>query len=443
MKGPDPGCAQDSPTITGRQVTNSVNATVLVVDDEERIRSSLRGILSDEGFRVLDTGDAPAAMRIIERENPAVVLLDVWMPDLDGIELLRRIKSERPATRVIMISGHGNIQSAVAATRLGAEDFIEKPFSVSGLLNTIDRAMAGEAGEARLPHDDTGGAHPAAARKRALSTGACSQRTIKNSVVVAGQGLHSGLKTGVILHRAPIGTGIVFSSLAEQSAITARLENVTETGYNTTLSSGGHSVRTVEHLMSALHALGITNLLVKGEDEVPALDGSALEFCKLLQQAGLEEQRSVVEPIRVSKTIHVGEGAEYIRIEPADCLSIDYTLDYPHPVSVQRVHFELTSPASYVREIAPARTFAFVREFRKLSEMGLGRGGRLDNLILVDEEKIVNTVLRFPDEFARHKVLDLIGDLYLLGRPIFGHVVAARTGHSDNLALVRAIAASM
>jgi UDP-3-O-[3-hydroxymyristoyl] N-acetylglucosamine deacetylase len=427
----------------GEQVINSVNATVLVVDDEERIRSSLRGILSDEGFRVLDTGDAPGALQIIEQENPAVVLLDVWMPELDGLELLRRIKNKSPATRVIMISGHGNIQSAVAATRLGAEDFIEKPFSVSGLLNTIDRAMAGEAGEARLQHDDASSAHPATVHKRALSMVACPQRTIKNSVVVAGQGLHSGLKTGVILHRAPINTGIVFSLLAEQSAITARLENVTETGYNTTLSSGGHSVRTVEHLMSALHGLGITNLLVKGEDEVPALDGSALEFCKHLQQAGLEEQRGIVEPIRVRKTIQVGKGAEYIRIEPGDCLSIDYTLDYPLPIGVQRVHFELTSPDSYMREIAPARTFGLVREFRKLSEMGLASGGRLDNCILVDDEKVVNTALRFPDEFARHKVLDLIGDLYLLGRPIAGHVVAVRTGHSDNLALLREIAASM
>src|SRR5438876_3120738 len=115
-----------------------VNATVLVVDDEERIRSTLHGILSDEGFRVLSTGDAPGVMEIIAREQPEVVLLDVWMPELDGIELLRRIKSEKPQTHVIMISGHANIQNAVAATRLGAEDFIEKPFSVSGLLASLE-----------------------------------------------------------------------------------------------------------------------------------------------------------------------------------------------------------------------------------------------------------------------------------------------------------------
>lgn len=420
-----------------------MNATVLVVDDEERIRSSLRGILSDEGFRVLDTGNAPGVMDIIARENPAVVLLDVWMPELDGIELLRRIKSEKPDTRVIMISGHANIQNAVAATRLGAEDFIEKPFSVGGLLASIDRVLAGESGGAHVINGAQNDTHLKASRAHKSSPVALPQRTVAHSLVIAGQGLHSGLKTGVILHPARAGTGIVFSSLADQSAIAARLENVTETGYNTTLSSGGHSVRTVEHLMSALHGLGITNLLVKTDDEVPALDGSAAEFCKHLRAAGVQDQAAYVEPIRIKRAIEVGEAGEYIRIEPADHLVIDYTLDYPHPIGVQRVHFELRSPGAYESEIAPARTFGFVHEFRKLSEMGLASGGRLDNLILVDDEKVVNTTLRFPDEFARHKVLDLIGDLYLLGRPISGHVTASKTGHSDNLALLRAIAASL
>ncbi|MGH7932679.1 MAG: UDP-3-O-acyl-N-acetylglucosamine deacetylase [Candidatus Binataceae bacterium] len=421
-----------------------MNTTVLVVDDEERIRSSLRGILHDEGFRVVDTGDAPGVMELIAREDPAVVLLDVWMPELDGIELLRRIKSSRPKTRVIMISGHANIQNAVAATRLGAEDFIEKPFSVGGLLASIERVLAGETGGIVVPNGTSRTApFQAAHERKASAVGARAQRTVRRSLVIAGQGLHSGLKTGVILHPAPAGTGIVFSSLADQSAIAARLENVTETGYNTTLSGSGHSVRTIEHLMSALHGLGITNLLVKTDDEVPALDGSALEFCKHLREAGVQDQFAWVEPIRVTKTISLGKGGEYIRIEPADRLIIDYTLDYPRPIGVQKVHFELTSPADYVREIAPARTFGFVREFRKLAEMGLASGGRLDNLILVDDEKVVNTALRFDDEFARHKVLDLIGDLYLLGRPIAGLVTASKTGHSDNLALLHAIAASL
>ena len=416
-----------------------MNATVLVVDDEERIRSSLRGILSDEGFRVLDTGDAPSVMALIARESPELVLLDVWMPDLDGIELLRRIKSAQPKTRVIMISGHANIQNAVAATRLGAADFIEKPFSVAGLLASIERVLSGETGGSRGIEPIGEGVVNGISKTTATGVVGRRQRTVRESLVIAGQGLHSGLKTGVILHPAGPNTGIVFSSLADQSAIPARLENVTETGYNTTLSGNGHSIRTVEHLLSALHGLGITNLMVKTDDEVPALDGSAIEYCTQLREAGIRNQRESVEPISVAKTIQVGEGDEFIRIEPADHLIIDYTLDYPHPIGIQHVHFELTSTDDYVDQIAPARTFGFVREFHKMAQMGLASGGRLDNLILVDDEKVVNTTLRFPDEFARHKVLDLIGDLYLLGRPIIGHVTASKTGHSDNLALLHAI----
>jgi UDP-3-O-[3-hydroxymyristoyl] N-acetylglucosamine deacetylase len=419
-----------------------VNATVLVVDDEERIRSSLRGILSDEGFRVVDTGDASGVLDVIARENPEVVLLDVWMPELDGIELLRRIKRGNPRTHVIMISGHANIQNAVAATRLGAADFIEKPFSVSGLLASLEQVLGRDNGGSPTVSQLAESKVMARQRLRHAPVQAVAQRTIARSLVLGGQGLHSGLKTGVILHPAPAGGGITFSSLAAQSAIPARLENVSETGYNTTLSGNGHSVRTVEHLLSALHGLAISNLRIQTGDEVPSLDGSALEFCKQLMAAGVSQQDAWLEPVAPKRALQVGHGSEFIRIEPAERLIIDYTLEYPSPIGFQQVHFELTSPEVYVREIAPARTFGLVREFRKMSEMGLARGGRLDNCILIDDEKIVNTTLRFVDEFARHKVLDLIGDLYLLGRPIVGHIIAVKTGHSDNLALLRAMAAA-
>lgn len=424
-----------------------MNDTVLVVDDEERIRSSLRGLLTDEGFRVVDTGNASGVLELLERETPALVLLDVWMPEIDGIELLRRIKSERPSLPVIMISGHANIQSAVAATKLGAADFIQKPFSVSGLLASISRALdGGSTGPA--PADAAWPSQATATRRRARvrAAGEFSQRTVARPVVMGGQGLHTGLKTGVILHPARPGSGLSFASLADESNIPVTLENVAETGYNTTLAKAGRSVRTVEHLMSALHAFSINNLLIKTDDEIPALDGSALEFCRQLEAAGIAEQDTSIEPIRVAETIVIGnerDGGEFIRIEPADRLVIDYTLDYPKPIGVQRLRFEFNSTADYVREIAPARTFGFVREFTKLSEMGLASGGRLDNVILVDDEKVVNTKLRFGNEFARHKILDLMGDLYLLGRPVLGHITASKTGHSDNLALVKAIEKSI
>ena len=421
-----------------------MNETVLVVDDEERIRSSLRGILSDEGFRVVDTADAPGVMDLIHRESPALVLLDVWMPDIDGIELLRRIKAEQPGVPVIMISGHANIQSAVAATKLGAADFIQKPFSVSGLLASISRALVGGT-SGPVTAEQLAGESPAANAGAKVSRGAFAQRTLARSIVLGGQGLHTGLKTGVILHPAPVGFGIVFSSLADDTPVAVKLENVTDTAYNTTLTSRGRSIRTVEHLMSALHAFGISNLLIKTEDEIPALDGSARELCKQIREPGVVEQGAPVEPVRIKQPVAIASAnqREFIRIEPADHLIIDYTLEYPRPIGRQQVHFELTSPDSYIEEIAPARTFGFVEEFRKMTEMGLASGGRIDNAILVDNEKVVNTTLRFPDEFARHKVLDLIGDLYLLCRPVLGHVTASRTGHSDNLALVKAIRASL
>src|SRR5579862_6057447 len=420
-----------------------MNQTVLVVDDEDRIRSSLRGILTDEGFRVVDTGRAPEVMGLIEREHPAVVLLDVWMPDIDGIELLRRIKSERPAVAVIMISGHANIQSAVAATKLGAADFIQKPFSVTGLLAAIARVLDGgntSAAAGIVEHGVSNGT----ATLAPILDGARRQRTIARSIVFGGQGLHTGLRTGVILHPAPTDFGIVFASLSDETRIPMQLENVTDTGYNTTLASGGRSVRTVEHLMSALHGFGITNLLVKTDDEVPALDGSAAEFCRQIAEAGVKDQDATVQPIRVSAPITINlKRDESITLEPADHLIIDYTLDYPAPIGVQKVHFEMRSTADYIKEIAPARTFGFVRDFAQMNQMGLAMGGRLDNAIIVDDQKIVNTKLRFPEEFARHKVLDLIGDLYLLGRPLEGHITALKTGHSDNLAMVKAIRAAL
>jgi UDP-3-O-[3-hydroxymyristoyl] N-acetylglucosamine deacetylase len=422
-------------------VGSRVRETILIVDDEERIRSSLRGILSDEGFRVLDTGEPERVLEIVEEERPRLILLDVWMPERDGIDLLRQVKLTSPQTEVVMISGHGNIQSAVTAIKLGAADFIEKPFSVESLLNTIARVLAGSeeptATVTQKPLSDMGGG-PA----RSASLTALRQKTISRSAVLAGQGLHSGSRTGVVLQPAPADFGIVFMPLSSDVAIPARLENVSDTGYNTTVSRDGYHVRTIEHLMSALHAFGITNLLVKTEAEIPSLDGSALEFCRLIAEVGVREQDALTTPLRVDQRIVVGDQSlrgEYLSIEPADALIIDYTLVYPPPIGVQRAHFELGSWQDYMREIAPARTFGLVSEMHKLSAMGLAQGGRLDNCILVADDRVVNTELRFANEFARHKVLDLIGDLYIMGRPVVGRVVAHKTGHSDNVALLKAL----
>jgi len=236
----------------------------------------------------------------------------------------------------------------------------------------------------------------------------------------------------------------LFTSLSSDETVPARLDWVDSTGYATTLHKEGVTAKTIEHLLATLHAYRITNLLVKMQGEIPIMDGSAGEFCELIESAGVMEQGGTVEEIVVNRRIAVGkEGGESIAIEPADCFAIDYTLLYPHPVGLQRYTYIHHGPESFRQEIAPARTFGFLRDMKQLATMGLASGGRLDNCILIDDEKVVNTTLRFPDEFARHKILDIMGDTYLLGRPLRGLITARMTGHSDNIALMRALKRTM
>lgn len=419
--------------------------TVLVVDDEPEIRSSLRGVLSDEGLRVLEAEDGRRALDLCRAEQPELVLLDIWMPEVDGIELLRTLQGTPNRPQVIMISGHGNIETAVKATKLGAFDFIEKPFSIEALLHTVNRALEQRAlAEAAASRTDGRAGRDEAAGEGAtgVSPARRTERTIRRSVVGSGHGLHSGIKSGLILHPLPPGRGIIFASLSDEATVPAKLDYVDSTGYATTLHRGGMTVRTVEHLLAALHAYGVTNLLIKVQGEVPTMDGSARELCRLLDGAGIEDQGGEVEEIVVTRRLAVGRqeaDGESIAIEPADDFRITYTLIYPEPVGRQEYTYIHRGADSFREEIAPARTFGFLKDFKAMAAMGLASGGRLDNCILIDDEKVVNTTLRFPDECARHKILDIMGDLYLLGRPLRGHVIARKTGHSDNIALLRLI----
>jgi UDP-3-O-acyl N-acetylglucosamine deacetylase len=217
---------------------------------------------------------------------------------------------------------------------------------------------------------------------------------------------------------------------------------VADTDYATTLSAEGEDIRTVEHLLSALHAYGVTNLLIKVHGEIPVMDGSALEFCKVLENIGLMDQDQPQMEAVIDRRYEVGgAGGKILAIEPADEFSVSYLLRYPPPLGEQFHELTLTSAEVYKREIAPARTFGFMKDLKMMNELGLGSGGRLDNFILVGEDDIVNTELRFPDEFVRHKILDIVGDLYLLGYPIRGKVTARLTGHRDNIALLKQIMA--
>ena len=425
----------------------STEKTILVVDDEDGVRESIREILSDEGYRVVEASDGTKVLDLIRSERPRLVLLDIWMPEVDGIGLLKEIKKEEPGVNVIMISGHGNIHTAVTATKLGAFDFIEKPLSLEGLLLTVRRAL-GEPGRAHgeLKRPKGGKVRRRArATRRAQSSGrTLKQKTLKKSVVFSGQGLHSGIKTGVVLHPLRPNSGVLFSGISADATVPAHLDYVGSTGYATSLRGKGIVVGTVEHFLAVLHSYGISNLLVKIQGEIPIMDGSAMEFCRLIEEAGIEEQDEECSEIVIDRLYRVGEkNGENISVAPADTFSVRYILNYPEPVGVQEHTYVFHGPESFKEEIAPARTFGFLKDIEKLEKVGLVNGGRLSNCILIDNERVINTELRFPDEFARHKILDIVGDFFLLGRPIRGMVTAHMTGHTDNIALLRQVRKGM
>ncbi|MGK7345539.1 MAG: UDP-3-O-acyl-N-acetylglucosamine deacetylase [Candidatus Nitrospinota bacterium M3_3B_026] len=672
---------------------------IIVVDDEENIRTALKEILTDEGYQVSLAADGETALRMIQSDAPDLVLLDIWVPGIDGIQTLKILKKLDAGAEVVMMSGHGTIETAVKATKFGAFDFIEKPFSLDVILRTVAAALrnrkarvaanrgdlastvekqfigssreakkarrmfrkaAGEPGpilvvgepglgkkfaarmihnlserrdrpfieiscevmaregvEATLLEEDAGdmskfelaeggtiffdkleklpavaqkrlveiltreakngeGAEPGAviiasmdmagtprgapAKNGALSeplaalfpgpviklpplrerredipdyveqfmeemleefgrsiesvdeealeilteaewpenvrqlksvleqgvlacdgpvltkdhiptaelkpparkkrskrkrktgsaqlplvssggAGGIPQRTLKNSMVLCGHGLHSGIKTGLILSPLPPDSGIIFGDISTGAHVPALLENVRSTEYATTLSNGSVTIKTIEHIMSAMASYRITNALIKIGDEAPIMDGSALDFCQIIENSEIVEQDGAVEEIVITERISVGDPEEgpYLAVEPSDGFSVDYYLDYPPPIGRQRYEYIYESGERYKETIAPARTFGFLKDIKKLEEAGLASGGKLSNVILIDDEKVVNTPLRFPDEPARHKILDLIGDLYLLGRPIRGRFIARKSGHTQNIALIRKI----
>ena len=273
------------------------------------------------------------------------------------------------------------------------------------------------------------------------------QRTIKSLVKTVGIGLHSGRKVTLTLRPAVADVGIVFTrvDLPEPVEIPASAMAIGDTRLASVLQKDGARVSTVEHLMSACAGLGIDNLYVDVDaEEIPILDGSASSFVFLLQSAGIEEQPAAKRFIRVKKPVEVREGDKLARLEPYFGFKLSFTIDFRHPaVDKTGQTFSIDfADTSYVREIARARTFGFAHEFEALREMGLARGGSLDNAIVLDEHRMLNNEeLRYGDEFVRHKILDAIGDLYVVGHPVIGAYVAHKSGHGMNNQLLRALLA--
>ncbi|MDM0122456.1 UDP-3-O-acyl-N-acetylglucosamine deacetylase [Variovorax arabinosiphilus] len=273
------------------------------------------------------------------------------------------------------------------------------------------------------------------------------QRTLKSITRAVGVGLHSGQRVELTLRPAAPDTGIVFRrvDLPEPVDIPMTAEAVTDTRLASTISKGGAKVQTVEHLMSACAGLGIDNLVIDiTADEVPILDGSASSFVFLLQSAGIVLQQAPRRFIRVVKPVEVREGeganAKWARLEPYHGFKLSFEIDFDHRVvdsTGQRVEFDLGS-GSYSRDIARARTFGFTKEVEYMRSKGLALGGGLDNAIVMDDTKVLNVGgLRYDDEFVKHKILDAMGDLYVIGRPLLAAYSAFRSGHAMNNQLLR------
>jgi len=273
------------------------------------------------------------------------------------------------------------------------------------------------------------------------------QRTIKSIVKTVGIGLHSGRKVELTLRPAAPGTGIVFSrvDLPTPVDIPASAMSIGDTRLASVLQKDGARVSTVEHLMSACAGLGIDNLYVDvTAEEIPIMDGSAASFVFLIQSAGIEEQNAPKRFIKVTKPVEIRDGDKFARLEPYFGFKLKFTIDFRHP-AVDKTGQELEvdfANTSYVREIARARTFGFAHEVEMMRELGLARGGSMDNAIVLDEYRILNNDgLRYDDEFVKHKMLDAIGDLYVVGHPLLASYTAYKSGHGLNNALLRELLA--
>lgn len=424
---------------------------ICIVDDQEQICSTISGILTDEGYESLVFHEAESFWQSLETTEPSLVLLDIWLPGVDGLEILKRLQDRFPNVPVIMMSGHAGIETAVKAIKFGAHDFMEKPLHLDVILEKVEAAL-------QQPNKNGSSTNSKAESAPEVSdsglNGAVSvveaeepQRTLADVVVLNGVGLLSGRKTGIILSPLGVNEGIVFQTLDGQTIpghITS-LENFLEndptkifSANSTTLKKGTQQIRTVEHLMAAFSIFGITNVLIKVDDEIPNVDGSAKDFNDLIAQAGVVEQTTPAKVAVIKDKIGVGEEEsheKHLFAEPYDGFEIVMRVDYPEPIGEQKYTFNPAN-GSFSEEIAPARSFNTFENIEMAQRLGKVGSGYLNSHIIMHEGKVINTELRYPDEFVRHKILDLIGDLYLLGYPIRGRITANMTSHGYNQALV-------
>ena len=269
------------------------------------------------------------------------------------------------------------------------------------------------------------------------------RRTLKRAVGCTGIGLHSGRPVRLELKPAPAEHGIRFYRTDHGVEIACSLENLARLDHATTLSRDDVSVETVEHLLSALHALGVDDVRVEVDGpEIPIMDGSAAPFVILIHEAGLRPLAVTRRYLKVLKPVEVVRGAKWVRLSPADHFTVSYTIGFDHPLLRYQAFSVRVAPQTFATDVAPARTFGFLREVETLRKNGLALGGSLENAVVIGETGVLNQKLRFEDEFVRHKILDSIGDLSLLGHPLVAHLEASKAGHALHAALARKVMAT-
>ena len=270
------------------------------------------------------------------------------------------------------------------------------------------------------------------------------QQTLKRESGCVGIGLHSGRKVKLTLKPASADTGIVFRRVdRDHFEIPATSDHIARLNHATCLSKDGVRIETVEHLLAALAALGIDNTIVELDaPEVPIMDGSAAPFIYLIHEAGVRSLARQRSYIKLTRPVAVESDGRQVAAYPSDSLRVSYTINFDHPLLRHQQRSIEIAEASFIEDIAPARTFGFLKDVEQMRQAGLALGGSLDNAVVLGEAGVLNNRLRFSDEFVRHKILDILGDLSLLGRPLLAHIVAVRAGHSLHSQLVRQILSS-
>ena len=439
----------------------SKSQLIYVVDDDPAIRDILESVLSDEGYPAITCQNSEVFYDQLEKQTPDLVLLDIWLPGTDGMAILSTLRETHPDLPVIMMSGHAGIDAAVNAIKKGAVDFMEKPLQLEILLDKIAVVLSNKPPEKKKDLASDTQMEVARIINPIIPSGAIQlkdsdrpQRTLKNNVVLNGKGLLTGRNTGVILSPLDSNSGIIFQTLDETSlpAHITNIENFDQSvakqsfsANSTVLARANRKVRTVEHLLAALSMAGITNVLAKVDEEIPNIDGSANHFTELINEAGVQDQDGAVKDAVVLEPIQVGRkkiDEKHLYVEPFDGFEVKMRVDYASPIGEQKLTFN-SEKNSFESDIAPARSFNTFENIDIAQKTGTVGSGYLDSHIIMHDGKVINTELRYPDEFVRHKILDLIGDLYLLGYPLRGRVVANMTSHGYNQALVQKLHVAM